>query len=103
MRTIARGADERRGGVDAGDVGQAAFVEEATEGALAAGDVEDAVGGLGLEEAEDIGEDDLALVFAAFIADELVVPVGDVGPGGGFRGRGGRGGNELPPPFWRAG
>ena len=74
--------DEVGGGVDAGGFG-GVLVEEAAESALATGDVEDVFAGLRGEESEGAGEDDVALEFGALFADEVVVPVGGVGPGGG--------------------
>jgi hypothetical protein len=39
--------------------------------------------GFEVKEAEDAGEDDFAVVLGAGVADELVVPVGDLAPVGG--------------------
>src|SRR5690606_13911429 len=69
----------RRRGVGAGG-GDVEGAQAAAEDALAACDVDDARAGGGGEEAEHAGEDDVAVVVAALVADEAVVPVGDVVP-----------------------
>src|ERR1051325_2825451 len=71
--------DQRGGGVDADD-GHARGRERAAQPALAAGHVEDALPGLRLEQPQRARDDDLTLILAAALADELVVPAGDVLP-----------------------
>lgn len=86
---LAGGADELTGGVDAGDSAGIADggVEESAEHALAAGDVEEGFAGLGGEQSHSAGEDDMAVIFTAGFADELVIPLGDIAPIGRSAGR----------------
>ena len=79
--TLAGGADEGVGGVDAGDLGAFAL-QDATEHALAAGEVDDFLCRLRIEQFQHAGQDDFAVILAAGFADELVVPVGDFAPVG---------------------
>ena len=88
-------ADQFRGGVDADHV-HAFAGQQAAEDALAAGEVDDALVGLGQQQARRAGEDDVLVELAAGVADELVVPAGDVVPvGGGGCGRGFGGGTRA--------
>jgi hypothetical protein len=76
--------DELAGGVDARHF-NAPLVQQAREHALAGGDVEHCLARLGMEQSHDAGQDHFAVIFAAGLADELVVPLGDAAPvGSGF-------------------
>src|SRR5262245_46988265 len=79
VAALAGKLDELAGGVDAGDAG-AALVEDAGQHSLAARDVEHVLAGLNVEQAQHAWEDDAALVLAALVADEVVVPGRDVVP-----------------------
>src|SRR4051812_6792288 len=79
VAALTSGGDELAGSVNAGHL-HAAVEEHSTEHALAAGDIEHGLAGFGREQTDDARQDDFALVLAALVADEIVVPFRDAAP-----------------------
>ena len=73
------GLDQRRCGVDAGDA-RAGLRQRATEHSLAASDVENPRARCGLQQTQRARDDDVLVILAAALADQIVVPFGDVLP-----------------------
>jgi hypothetical protein len=79
-----RRLDQRRGDVDSGDA-CAAFGECATEHALATSDVDHTLAALRIQKLHGARDDNLSVVLAAALADEVVVPGRDVLPAASAR------------------
>jgi hypothetical protein len=76
----ARGLDQPRRGIDARHVRRFRLQQQRDEHALAAAQVEDPFAGHWREQPHRGGQDDVAVVVGALVADELVIPPGDLVP-----------------------
>lgn len=72
---LVSGLDQARAGVNASEGLDTRLEEWAGEHALAAAEVDDVFVGLGVEVFQDGGEDDVAMVVRASIANEFIIPL----------------------------